>query len=218
MNRYVGGAVGRNEALKGGESCAREILGKCPKNKSGEYSTGYSNFVKGMFCFICIFGEILCVLEKLIIVIFEDTIKKEDQLMMNISVIVATCVFVSIFILCRKIIFYKYTLTKKGLLIKKVFSKQLIEYSQLKVSVEKWPVIQYKGDLIFIINDKMLKLPYAALVGGFEFASSLLDILEIDYLTGKMLVSKVQNGMAIKNTKEEKIAYKERKKYIKNIR
>ena len=110
--------------------------------------------------------------------------------------------------------FYKYTLTQEGLLIKKVFSKQLISYNQLKESIEKWPVIQYKGDIIFIVNDEMIKIPYGGLVGGFEFVGVLLDILEIDYLSVEILVNKMKNGMVI-STKEEKRAYKERKKYIK---
>lgn len=214
MIREVGGAVGRNAAAKAGQAVTGELLGKCPKNKKGEYSTGYSKIVKGLFYFLCIFGGICGIFVKILNEISEEKIKREDELLINIVLIVGTCIFVSIFIFCRKIMFYKYTLTQEGLLIKKVFSKQLISYNQLKESIEKWPVIQYKGDIIFIVNDEMIKIPYGGLVGGFEFVGVLLDILEIDYLSVEILVNKMKNGMVI-STKEEKRAYKERKKYIK---
>lgn len=214
MIRDVGGAVGRNVGLKAGEAVTREIFGKCSKNKKGEYSTGYSKIIKGLLYFICIFGEICGISLEISTKVFEIRLSREDELLCDILVIVCTCIFISVFIICRKIMFYKYTLTQGGLLIKKVFSKQLISYTQLKESIEKWPVIQYKGDIIFIVDNEMLKFPYSGLVGGLEFACALLDILKIDYLSVEMLAKKMQSGMII-NTKEEKIAYKERKKYIK---
>lgn len=217
MIRSVGGAVGRNAAAKAGQAVTGELLGKCPKNKKGEYSTGYSKIVKGLFYFLCIFGGICGIFVKILNEISEEKIKREDELLINIVLIVGTCIFVSIFIFCRKTMFYKYTLTQEGLLIKKVFSKQLISYNQLKESIEKWPAIQYKGDIIFIVNDEMIKIPYGGLVGGFEFVGVLLDILKIDYLSVEMLAKKMQSGI-IRNSKDEKIAYKERKKYIKAIR
>ena len=215
MIREVGGAVGRNAAAKAGQAVTGELLGKCPKNKKGEYSTGYSKIVKGLFYFLCIFGGICGIFVKILNEISEEKIKREDELLINIVLIVGTCIFVSIFIFCRKIMFYKYTLTQEGLLIKKVFSKQLIGYTQLKESIEKWPATQYKGEMIFIINDEILKVPYAGLVGGIEFIGVLLYILKIDYLSVEMLVNKMKSGI-VKNTKEERRAYKQRKAYIKS--
>ncbi|MBU5487649.1 hypothetical protein KQI77_05650 [Clostridium sp. MSJ-8] len=214
MIRDVGGAVGRNVGLKAGEAVTREIFGKCPKNKKGEYSTGFPKTFKAIIFSICILGEIACIATYIINKMLREDLSRKDEFLIDILCIVGTCIFISTIIVFRKFLFYKYTLTQEGLLIKKVFTKQLISYTKLKESVKKWPAMEYRGFIVFVVNDEMLKFLYSGLVGGLEFACALLDILKIDYLSVEMLAKKMQSGMII-NTKEEKIAYKERKKYIK---
>ena len=216
MIRDVGGAVGRNAALKAGEAVIREVNGKCPKNKNGEYCTGFPVIFKVFIFSLCILGEICGVAGKIISETLVKELSKSDEFLINVVLILGTFVFASTLIVFKKFLFYKYTLTKEGLLIKKVFSKQLISYTEFKESTKKWPAIQYKGDIIFIINDKMLKFSYSGLVGGLEFTIVLLNILGIDYISAEKLAERMQNGF-VKNTKEEKIAYNERKQYIKSI-
>lgn len=112
----------------------------------------------------------------------------------------------------KKMFFYKYTITKNGLQIKGVTKTENINFENLKMGLEKYPLIRYGANVILMTDDNvMIKFDFTGIHASILFLETLSERIGEPAPNSKYLRSIVRNSLGMRTTKEEKAGYKERK-------
>lgn len=217
MLRGINDAAGRNIAVRSGQSIRKEALGNCLKNRKNQYYTTYSRIFKGMVISSMILLLVLCVFICLLPYIFNEPETNSDKKFKFIFISGCSAIILIELIFLRKQLFYKFTLTKKGLLIKKAFITKIVSYEEIYRNIIKWPPFYYKGSIILMSDNDVIEYEFTSLVGGLVLIKMLFNEINLPFENEEFYINKARTIMLKTATKEQKAEYKIRKEYIKNI-
>lgn len=187
-----------------------EIKNKVLTNKKGEIYTVYSRVLKCTFLGLLTLMFLMVIFQVVLYVI--EPSGSEELVESFLLFLGMTLLYLVVF---RKQAFTKFTLTPEGLEYKKLFSKRVIPYEELKRNMCQWPVVEYRRSVLITTDKEVIKYDYADLVGGILFLKALYTILEIPMTNEEELMHNVTHKQFGIPNMNQIADYKRRKEYVK---
>lgn len=201
-------------SLTAAQTVKNHINRPCRINKNGEYYTGFPSVIGGMTCFFsACFG--LCIAGIAVLEIAAGGRYATGESAWEEPVIVALSFFMMLAGIGWSVYFFKmkWTLAKGFLLCEKPWHIQRTSYQELKECAEVWPPVHYKGKIIFMTRNNILRLD-PNWEGWLDFLKELCFNIKIEP-PAKEVVDSCAKWLRWRTTAQEREAYKERKKWLK---